>query len=36
VIKKIQIEIVIFSLILINIFVSHGLDTGLYNYFSKL
>ncbi len=35
-IKKIQIEIVVLSLILINIFVSHGLDISIYNYFSKL
>ena len=35
-IKKIQIELVILLLILINIFWSHSLDVGLYNYFSKL
>ena len=35
-IKKIQVELVILSLILINIFLSHDLDVGLYNYFSKL
>lgn len=35
-IKKIQIELTILVLLLINIFFSYGVDVGLYNYFSNL
>ncbi|MDC6447474.1 phosphatase PAP2 family protein [Alphaproteobacteria bacterium] len=35
-IKKIQIEIIILTFLVINIFLSHRFDTSLYNYFSKL
>ncbi len=35
-IKKIQIELILFSLLLINIFFSNSLDIFVYNFFSKL
>jgi lipid A 4'-phosphatase len=36
VIKKIQIELTLFSLLLISVFFTKQLDIGIYNYFSKL
>ena len=35
-IKKIQIELVILALLMINILLSHNIDVGLYNYFSEV
>ena len=35
-IKKIQIELTILALLIINIFLSYNIDVGLYNYFSNL